>query len=140
MAANFGAANSSKPKVRVDGWKKPKCGWQLCQDSLEGYVGVVIRDQNGAFVAAANEKLEICYDVSTAEAIFVRFGLNLARTVGCSKVEVNLDNVEMISALKEGYSSSLAIAIFDDCYFLSLDFSHILFEHCFRENNKVAHE
>ena len=34
----------------------------------------------------------------------------------------------------------MANAIFDDCYFMSLDFSHIVFEHCYRENNKVAHE
>ena len=23
---------------------------------------------------------------------------------------------------------------------MSLDFSHVIYEHCFRENNKVAHE
>ncbi|KAE8810386.1 putative protease Do-like 14 [Hordeum vulgare] len=108
MAANFVAVNSSKPKVRADGWKKRRKDYvklnvdaSFDQDSLEGTVGAVIRDHNGAFVASVNEKLEICYDISTAEAIVVRFGLSLARTVGCSKVQVNSDNVEVILALKE---------------------------------------
>ncbi|KAI4963568.1 hypothetical protein ZWY2020_011359 [Hordeum vulgare] len=92
------------------------------------------------FIAVVNEKLEICHDAFTVEAIAVMFDLNLARTAGCSWIKVNSDNVEVISALKEGYSSSVATTIFDDCYFLSFDFDHIVFEHCYRENNKVAHE
>ena len=66
--------------------------------------------------------------------------MNLARTTGCSKIEINSDRMEVVEALKEGYSSSVASCIFDDCYFMSLDFSHIVFKHCYRENNKVAHE
>ena len=109
-------------------------------DSLEGSVGAIIRDHNGNFVAAANEKLNICYDAITVEAIAVRFGLNLARAAGCNKIELNSDSLEVINALKEGSSSSVASAIFDDCFFMSLDFTHIIFEHCCRDNNKVAHE
>ena len=37
------------------------------------------------FIAAANGKMYICYDVFAAEAIAMRFGMNLARMVGCSK-------------------------------------------------------
>ena len=46
----------------------------------------------------------------------------------------------MVEALKEGYSSSVASAIFDDCYFMSLDFNHVIYAHCNRESNVVAHE
>ena len=34
----------------------------------------------------------------------------------------------------------MACAISDDCYFMSLDFNHVIYEHCNRENNMVAHE
>ncbi|KAE8771799.1 putative protease Do-like 14 [Hordeum vulgare] len=127
MTANFVAANFSKPKVRVDGWKKLRRDYvklnvdaSFDQDSLEGSVGAIIRHHNGKFIAVANEKIDICYDASSAEAIAVRFNLNLTQTDasaiavrfnlnltqtdGCSIVEVNYHNVEMILALKEGYS------------------------------------
>ena len=73
-------------------------------DSLAGSVGAVLRDYTGKFLAAANERIEICLDSFTAEAIAVRFGINLARTIGYNKIEINSDNLEVVSALNEGYS------------------------------------
>jgi hypothetical protein len=46
----------------------------------------------------------------------------------------------VVAALKNGYSSSVAIAVFDDRYFMSLDFNHVIFNNCNRESNQVAHE
>ncbi|KAI4993944.1 hypothetical protein ZWY2020_008257 [Hordeum vulgare] len=85
------------------------------------------------------EKIDICFDSFTTESIAVRFEINLARTVACSKSEINSDNVEVVEALKEGNCSSVPSAIFGDCYFISLDFNHVIYEHCSREQ-KVAHE
>ena len=34
----------------------------------------------------------------------------------------------------------MACAISDDCYFMSLEFNHVMYEHRNRENNMVAHE
>lgn len=48
--------------------------------------------------------------------------MKFARAVGCSKIEVNSDSAEVVAALIDGYSSSIVSAIFDDCYFMSLDF------------------
>ncbi|KAI4982825.1 hypothetical protein ZWY2020_023317 [Hordeum vulgare] len=87
-----------------------------------------------------SEKIDICFDSFIAEAIAVRFGMNLARTVGCSKIEINLNSVEVIASLIDGFSSSFASAVFEDCYFMSLDFTHVVYEHCNRERNLVAHE
>jgi len=110
------------------------------RDLLEGSVGAIIRDYNGKFIAAANERVDICYDSFTAEALAVRFGLNLARTIGCSKIVINSDSMEVVEALSAGNSSSVASAIIDDCYFMSSDFNHVIYDHCNRESNKVAHE
>src|SRR4051812_7627674 len=93
-------------------------------DLLRGTVGAVLRDHNGKFVACANEKIEICYDSFTAEAMAVRFGLNLAKIVGCSKIEVESDNSDVVEALTEGLSTSVASSIFDDFFYMSLDFNH----------------
>ena len=66
------------------------------------------------FIAAANERKDICYDSFTTEALTVRFGLNLARTVGCNKVVINSDSLKVVEALRDGNSSSMASAIIDD--------------------------
>ena len=115
---------------KVSGWVKPRYGYiklnidaGFDSDTLEGSVGAVLRDHSGRFIAAANEKLDTCFDSFIAEAIAVRFGMNFARTMGCSKVEICSDNVVDIEALKDGSSSSFASAIFDDCYFMSLHFT-----------------
>ena len=38
-------------------------------DSLQLAVGAIPRDDRGTFIAAANEKLEVCVDALMAEAI-----------------------------------------------------------------------
>ncbi|KAI4994410.1 hypothetical protein ZWY2020_029458 [Hordeum vulgare] len=110
------------------------------QDLLEGFVGAIIRDQSGQFIAAANERIDICFDSFTAEALAVRFGLNLARTVGCSRIVVSSDSLEIVEALKDGNFSSVASAIIDDCFFMASEFNHVIYDHCFRESNQVTHE
>ena len=61
------------------------------EDKLEGSVDATIRDHNGKFIEAANEKMSVCFDAFTPEGTAVRFGLNLARTVGCNKLELESD-------------------------------------------------
>ncbi|KAI4963143.1 hypothetical protein ZWY2020_014169 [Hordeum vulgare] len=87
-----------------------------------------------------NEIIDICFDPFTIEALGVRFGLNLARTVGCSRIMVSSGSLEIVEALKNGNSSSVASTIIDDCFFMSSEFNHVVYDHCFTESNKVAHE
>lgn len=62
--------------------------------------------------------------------VALRFGLNLATTVGCNRIEVNSENVEVIETMKNsGGSLGIAAAIFDDSYNLACDFPHVIFEH-----------
>ncbi|KAE8802568.1 hypothetical protein D1007_21758 [Hordeum vulgare] len=120
-AENFSIACLPKAKLRSGIWEWPPKGYMKLnvdagfdQDLLEGSVGAVIRDQSGQFIAAANERIDICFDSFTAEALAVRFGLNLARTVGCSRIVVSSDNLDIVEALKNGNSSSVASTIIDD--------------------------
>lgn len=147
LTANFTIAASPKAKLRTEGWMKPRRNYVKLNidaafdaDSLQGAVGAVLRDSSGKFIAAANEKLDVCHDAFTAEAISLRFGLNLARNTGCNRLQINSDNMDVITTMQAGSSSSVASAIFEDCYFMSMDFSHVIYEHCFREANLVAHE
>ncbi|KAF7038373.1 hypothetical protein CFC21_048567 [Triticum aestivum] len=61
--------------------------------------------------------------------------------MGCNRLVINFDNMEVINTMKnEGQLAGAAVAVFDDCYFLSCDFPLTAFEHCNGEANKVAHE
>ncbi|KAE8782424.1 hypothetical protein D1007_44087 [Hordeum vulgare] len=147
LSANFSIACAKTAKGRTGGWSKPPHGYVkpnvdagFDHDLLRGSIGAIIRDQKGQFLAAANDKIDICYDSNTAEALAVRLGLNLARTIGCSKIVVNSNNLEIVEDLKKGYSSSTASAIIDDCFFLGSEFKHVLYDHCGRDSNQVAHE
>ena len=55
--------------------------------------------------------------------------------VGCSKIEVASDNEGVVNVLNEGGSNSVASAIIDECFFMKLDFNHVMFEHCSRDCN-----
>jgi hypothetical protein len=86
LAANFIIFWSPKAKVKSATWLKPRYVYTKLNvdpgfdnDSLVGTVGAVLRDHEGKFIAAANGKIDICFDSFTAEAIAVRFGMNLAR-------------------------------------------------------------
>ena len=71
----------------------------------------------------------------------LRFGLTLAQKAGCNRLIVNSDNTEVIDTMKNGGQSAGAVTVvFDDCYFMSCEFTITRFEHCNREANKVAHE
>ena len=53
-----------------------------------------------------------------AEALALRFGLNLATTVGCNRIEVNSDSIELIETMKNG-GHSFDLSAFGDIYHLA---------------------
>ncbi|KQJ81821.1 hypothetical protein BRADI_5g03283v3 [Brachypodium distachyon] len=55
-------------------------------DDLSGAVAAVIRDEAGHFVAGANERINWCADAHIAETLALKFGLNLALSIGCFRV------------------------------------------------------
>ena len=77
------------------------------EDQREGVVGAIICDHSGEFIAPTSEKMSFCFDAFTPKATTVRFRLNLARIVGCNKVELEFNNAEVVSALQEGRLSSV---------------------------------
>lgn len=80
-------------------------------------------------------------NVSLAEEMAMRLGLELAQMAGCNRLVANSDSMEAIEAMNwGGRSASLGAAIFDDCFFLSNDYAKISFAHCPREANVPAHE
>uniref|UniRef100_A0A8R7UGP7 RNase H type-1 domain-containing protein n=1 Tax=Triticum urartu TaxID=4572 RepID=A0A8R7UGP7_TRIUA len=118
------AAAAPKAKRKTGGWELPPRGHVKLNvdasfdgDLLVGTAGAIIRDDRGNFIDAGNWKLDFCYDVLSAEATALRYGLSLAQTVGCNKVIIKSDNLEVVNTINEGgRSAGPATTIFDDCY------------------------
>ena len=148
LTYNFVNASSSKVSMKNGGWQCPSRGFvklnvdaSFDHDLLEGTMGAVLRDDKGRFIAGGNGKIDYCADVLMAEALALKFGLNLAQRAGCNRLIINSDNLEVIETMQDGgQSAGAAAAIFDDCYHYACDFIMTKFEHCNREANKVAHE
>ncbi|KAI4996282.1 hypothetical protein ZWY2020_048048 [Hordeum vulgare] len=61
--------------------------------------------------------------------------------MGCNRLIINSDNIELIEAMKDGgRSAGAAGTIFDDCFHYACDFTATRFKQCNTEANKVAHE
>ena len=148
ITANYVNAHSPSATSRKEGWSRPPMGFvklnvdaSFDHDLLRGTAGAMLRDDKGNFIAGGNWKIDWCADVLTAEAMALRFGLILAQKVGCNRLIINSDNMEVIDTMKNGgQSAGVAAAVFEDCYFMACDFPLTRFEHCNRVANKVAHE
>ena len=78
-------------------------------------------------------------DAATAEARGLRDGLLLANEVGCNKIYVEADCLEVIEIMLSGGNSlGPAAAIYEECTFLCSNFISIVFSHCPREANMAA--
>jgi hypothetical protein len=79
-------------------------------------------------------------DAAMAEAIALCKGLSLAMALGCGRIIVNSDGMEVNEVMKEGGQSLGTTAIiYEECYRMVQDFSCVIFEHCHREENEAAH-
>lgn len=79
-------------------------------------------------------------DAAAAEAIVMRRGISLALSLGCSRVIVNSDCMDVIDSTMAGEQSlGPSVAVYDDYYRLAQDFTRIIFEHRPREANVAAH-
>jgi len=111
------------------------------QDRGIGSTGAVIRDSSGSFIAAAARFIEHVQDAPMAEAMALREGLLLVQQIGCSRLMIQSDCLEVVETMKQdGISATASAPVYDECVQLWQDFVSISIEHCNREVNKVAHE
>lgn len=137
-----------KATTKKDGWLKLPAGFvkrnvdaNFDQDLLKGASGPVRCDSSGNFLAVANWKINVFMDVLSAEVMTLRWGLSLAQTEGCNKLLINSDNLEVVKTMKNGGRSiGKVAAIFYDYYSLLASFLVLIFYHCSRVANDVAHE
>lgn len=93
----------------------------------------------GAFVTACNIMIEYVNSIATIEARALKEGLILACQVGCAKMIINFDCMEVARVMHDGgFPATKTSTIHDECVFLACNFVHLIIEYCPREGNNVA--
>jgi hypothetical protein len=64
-------------------------------------------------------------------------GLILAQSIGCNRIILEADCLEVINIMMEGRNS---LGIAEHCYYLASEFLGVIFEHPYHVANSVAHE
>jgi hypothetical protein len=101
MAANSKKASSKPLDNGATSWSRPlprqvkiNVDAAFCADQAEGAIGVVARDYQGQFIAAATRHLPHVSSVAMAEALAMKDGLVLANRLGCNSVVAESDSFE----------------------------------------------
>jgi len=75
------------------------------------------------------------------EACALRDGLLLAQQIGCCRVEIQSDCMEVVNTMQDaGFSATVAAAIYDECAQYWKEFVAISISHCNRTCNSATHE
>ena len=61
-----------------------------------GISGAVIRDLGGVFIVASHSFIPHVLDVASSEAAALRDGLLLAQQIGCNRIEIQSDCMEVV--------------------------------------------
>jgi hypothetical protein len=135
LALNYSRARGSGKSMMRHGWSKPRedfvklnvdAGFDI--DTGKGTTGSVLRDDRGQFLAASCRELPFISDDTTAEATALRDGLLLAGQIGCNRIEVNSDCLEVMEIMMDGGDSmGAAAAIYEECTFLCHNFTEVVF-------------
>ncbi|KAH9750457.1 reverse transcriptase domain-containing protein [Citrus sinensis] len=128
-------------------WEPPlagrlKCNVDAAMFASRGYIGLgnVIRDSNGAFVAARCCSIPGRFSARDAEALGVREALSWIKQLQLSNVTIEMDSLNVYNALVTNLSGPSSFSlIIEDCRALSNSIRDVSFSFVRRSANSVAH-
>jgi hypothetical protein len=139
--------NPPKARREAPRWAKPEDAWVKCnvdaafqEETRRGASGMVLRNDQGAFVGAQATAYPHCLDALTVEAYACRDGMSLAERYGINRLHIETDCHEF-GALWESRDdgrSVIAPIIMEICELKSC-FQEFRLSYASRLCNKVAH-
>jgi ribonuclease HI len=137
-----------KREVRGHKWTRPDPKFvklnvdaSYHSDDGMGATAAVLRDEKGVFIAAQCRFYHHAADAMTMEALAMRDGLILANSMGFNRVEAESDSQNVVNYCQgQDQWWDSAAAIFAECIDVATSIGKVIFTHCFREVNYVAHE
>jgi ribonuclease HI len=145
LAANFGAVKHSAVEREVK-WSKPPRGHQKLNVDASyhldgsGSAGIVLRNDKGEAIAGKICLLNDLMSSAQAEAMALLRGLQFLEQIGCSSAYIESDSLELIQACNgDTEVFSPYTAVLADCFQIASTMDLVIFQHCHREANMVAH-
>jgi ribonuclease HI len=129
-------------------WMKPDCGWAKVnvdaafdKGGRKMGFGIIIRDQEGKFLAAKSAIRMGRWELAAAEALATYLGVLLGQEMGVQQMILEGDAKQVTEAIraKEGNDSMIGHLINDVRQCLK-NIPRWQVNHVFREANRVAHE
>jgi hypothetical protein len=104
------------------------------------HIGIVLRDDKGQAIAGKACLLNNMMCVATAEAMSLLRGQEFFEHIGCSLAYIESDFLELIQACN-GDTEVLSsyTVVLADCFQIVSRMDLVIFQHCFRDANTVAH-
>ncbi|KAK9988324.1 hypothetical protein SO802_028563 [Lithocarpus litseifolius] len=134
------------PRPRMK-WKPPDVygfkinfdGAIFKQENKSG-IGVVIRDHSGAVIASLSQLTAPAFQPIEIEALAVARALEFGKEIGITEAVLEGDSELIINSLKAGGKSIASVeSLLQDAFVLSNCYSKLLYSHCRREGNRLAH-
>lgn len=133
--------------VNVRRWVSPPQGWvKINVDAAiftepGGSIGIgsVIRDENGGFVCARNQKIELLVHPREAEAIGLKEALSWTKELGFKQCIFETDAKLVADAINKVKGCAYFHTIILDCVELLKHFDNVLVQFVHRSANVVAH-
>ncbi|XP_031106241.1 uncharacterized protein LOC116010886 [Ipomoea triloba] len=141
--------NSSKPAgapavIRAL-WNPPTAGRLKCNidavvfGNRAGF-GAVVRDHDGAFVAAVGGQLECGPDPYLAEAMAVREALSWLKGLGLPNVDLEFDCLNLCNAYNSlALDLSYVGFVIKQCHLIANDMGIVIVQHIGRSANQMTH-
>jgi hypothetical protein len=127
LSLNYFRASKRNLGIRCHGWIKPAEDYvklnidaAFSVENFSGAVGAGSRDDQGIFLVGCCGTIPYVADAATAEAMTLRLGPTLTGEVGCNRIEINSDCMEVVDTMLNGGNSiGSAATIYEQCSFLA---------------------
>ena len=122
LTKNYKLAAKKGVTIRK-GWRKPpedvvmlNVDASFDEDMGCGSMGAIIKDSSGGMVVASNNFIAHVVDAPMAEAYALKEGLMLVQHVGCNRIIVQSDCMEVVDIMGDGgFTANSGAAIYDEC-------------------------
>ena len=134
------------PRPRVK-WKPPDASCfkinfdeAIFRNENKSGIGVVTRDHTGSIIASLAQLISPALQAVEIEAIAAARALEFGNEISISEAVLEGDSELIIESLKVGGNTIASVeALIQDTIVFSSFFSKLLFSHCRRDGNKLAH-
>ena len=106
-----------------------------------GSVGAILRNDRGEVMAGMASLIDNVMDAAAAEALALLRGLQFLQNLSCAAAIIESDSLELVQACNRKIEiCSPHAAVLAESFMYASSMDEVVFQHCRREANEVAHQ